>query len=50
MRIIRTCDSCKEQLRKIELYETLNEPQWKNLCKKCFNLWLDDKLEVKHDN
>lgn len=47
--IPRYCDNCKKQCRKIELYEPLNS-KFKQLCKPCFDLWLDGKIEPQELN
>lgn len=44
-KVTRTCDNCKQLLRLADKYEPLNDSRFRNLCKKCFDLWLDDKLD-----
>ena len=44
-KITRTCDGCKELLKKADMYEPLNDNKYKKLCPTCFDKWLENKLE-----
>ena len=48
-KITRTCDNCKCLLRKADAVDNLRfngiPTKYNQLCKKCFDLWLEGELD-----